>query len=389
MSLKIAIPVFAMVLVGVTTTTQVMSEDEAAALAPLNSVRLADPANVIVTRSEDVVRSYKIGASIIPARRVTLTAQISGRVRSIAGRAGDPAIANQLLVGINPDQLLAQRRAAIAALWQAESQVRNAQMQYQRQLYLAKNGESRRGGGGLMPFGMDRMMNRFAGGGPSRMQRGAEVFDSRTSISKAQTAVMAARSKIDGLDAKLANSESRAPFNGVIFKRLVEQGDTVQRGQPLLVLADLSRMQVDVDVPAKLAQSLRTSSPIEVLLDGSEQPVMATVAQVFPMADKVRHTVRVKIDLPQDIAAAVGMYAQVSIPDIRAGSAIEQFPVIPHSAITYRGHLPMVYVLGEDDGPSLRLVRLGEKTDSGIAVTSGLHSGDRVVVDSVRYTAGL
>jgi len=389
MSLKIAIPAFAIVLVGVTTTTQVMSGDDAVALAPLDSVRLADPANVVVAHSEGVLRTFKVGASIVPARRVTLTAQIPGRVRSIAGRAGDPAVANQVLVGINPDELLAQRRAAIAALWQAESQVRNAQMQYQRQLHLSRNGESRRGGGGFMPFGMDRMMNRFAGGGPSAMKRGAEVFDSRTSISQAQNAVQAARSKIDGIDAALANSQSRAPFNGVIFERLVEEGDTVQRGQPLLVLADVSRMQVDVDVPARLAHSLRAGSPLEVTLDSSDEPIMATVAQVFPMADQVRHTVRVKIDLPQDIAATVGMYALVSIPDSATGPAVEQYPVVPGSAITYRGRLPMVYVISDNGGPSLRLVRLGEKTESGIAVLSGLQSGERVVVDSVRYTAGL
>ena len=388
MSLKLAIPLVVTALVG-GTATQVMSGDAGSSTeSPIDSAALYDPANVIVTHAEDVVRDYKIGAIVIPARRVTLTAQIPGGIRSIAGRAGDSAKANQVLVGINHDQLLAQRRAAIAELWQAQSQARNAQMQYQRQLHLARNGESRRGGGGFMPFGMDRMMNRFGGGGVSQVKRSAEVYDSQTAITRAVNGIQAARSKIEGIDAALADSDSRAPFDGVIFERLVEEGDTVQRGQPLLVLADTSRLQVKVDVPADLARSLRHGSPLEIQLDSSPEPIMARVAQVFPMADTVRHTVRVKIDLPKDVAATVGMYAVVSIPEQDSALA-GHFPVVPGSAVTYRGGLPMVYVIDDSGKPSLRLVRIGDKTETGLAVVSGLNSGERVVVDSVRYTAGL
>lgn len=389
--MKFVIPVVATALVG-GTATQVMSGNDAVIPASVETqvdkVALYDPANVVVTHTETVVRDYKVGATVIPQRQVTLSAQISGSVREIAGRVGDKTTANQVLVGINRDAMLAERRAAISAYWQAVSQARNAQMQYQRQLYLARNGESSKSPGGFMPFGMDRAFNRIMGGGPSQMKRGAEVFEARTAIAQAENAIRTARSKIEGIDAALADSDSRAPFDGVIFKRLVEEGDTVQRGQPLLVVADTARLQVEVDVPETLARSLRPGSPLEVNLGSEGESVMAVVAQVFPMADTVRHTVKVKIDLPSDVAATVGMYAVVSIPD--GDSALAgNFPVVPDSALTFRGGLPMVYVVGEDGGPSLRLVRLGDKTDSGIAVVSGLQSGERVVVDSVRYTAGL
>ena len=387
MSFKLVIPVIATALVG-GTATQVMSGNGEVRAAQTDPVALYDPANVVVAHTETVMRDYKVGATVIPVRQVTLSAQISGSIREIAGRVGDSTKANQLLVGINRDAMLAERRAAVSKYWQAQSQFRNAQMQYQRQLYLARNGESRKSPGGFMPFGMDRAMNRFMGGGPSPIKRSAEVFETRTAIAQAQNAIRAARSKIDGIDAALADSDSRAPFNGVIFKRFVEEGDTVQRGQPLLVVADTSRLQVEVDVPENLARTLQLGSPLEVQLDSDDEPVMARVAQVFPMADPARHTVKVKIDLPEDVPATVGMYAVVSVPD--GDSALAgNFPVVPDSALTYRGGLPMVYVVGEDGGPSLRLVRLGDKTESGIAVVSGLRSGERVVVDSVRYTAGL
>ena len=350
-----------------------------------NNRDIYDPSNVIVAHSEQVSGDVQIGGTVVPVRKVTLTAQIPGSIRYIAGKAGMSVRANHVLVAVNREQILAQRNAAIAQFQRAQAELANAEMQHRRQLYLTRNGRSRNDMGGFMPFGMDRMMN-VMGGGPSSVERRAEVFDSRTGITKAHNAILAARSRIEEIDAAIADSDSRAPFDGVIFEKLVEVGDTVQPGQPLLVLADLSRLQVETDIPASLVGSLRRGSPLELRLESVDEPVMARVAQVFPMADRVRHTVRVKIDLPPGVPATAGMYAEINVP---ADEMVAQafYPVVPEGALTYRGGLPMVQVLGDDGGARLRLVRLGEKTESGISVVSGLRDGERVLVDSVQYSA--
>lgn len=347
-----------------------------------------DPTNVMVTGVEQVVRELRVGATVVPVRQVTLTAQIPGTVRYIAGRAGNEVDSGAVLVEIGRDDILSRRNAAVAGLRRAESALRNAHMQYQRQLYLSRNGRSRNDMGGFMPFGMDRMTDGMMGGGPSRIERSAEVFDSRTGIANAQNAVTAARSSIDEIDAAIANSDSRAPFDGVIFQKLVEQGDTVQRGQALMVLADISELEVEVDVPANLAARLRQGSALEVDLDGAQGTVMATIRQVYPMANAITHTVRVKVTLPQDAPATAGMYAAVLIPE-RSPDAADGYPTVPVSALTYREGLSMVYVVDDSGQPHLRLVRLGGKTRSGIAVTAGLEEGDQVLVDTVQYSARL
>ena len=345
-----------------------------------------DPSNVIIAHSEQVSTDVQIGGTVVPVRKVTLTAQIPGSIRYIAGKAGMSVRANNVLVAVNREQILAQRNAAIAQFQRAQAELANAEMQHRRQMYLTRNGRSNNDMGGFMPFGMDRMMNGAMGGGPSKAERRAEVFDSRTSITKAHNAITAARSRIEEIDAAIADSDSRAPFDGVIFEKLVEVGDTVQPGQALLVLADLSRLQVETDIPASLVRSLRRGSALELRLESVDEPIMARVAQVFPMADRVRHTVRVKIDLPPGVPATAGMYAEVSVPGDEM-VARESYPVVPEGALTYRGGLPMVQVLGKDGDARLRLVRLGEKTESGIAVVSGLKDGERVLVDSVQYSA--
>lgn len=345
-----------------------------------------NPSNVIVVGSESVSDRVSVGGSVVPVRTVTLTAQIPGSVRFIAGRAGTTAKVNQVLVAINREQILAQRRAAVAEWQRAQSQLANAQMQYQRQLYLARNGRSRQDMGGFLPFGMDRMANGMMGGGPSGIERRAEVFDSQTHIAEAQNAIRTAVSRIEEMDAAIADSDSRAPFAGVVVQKLVEVGDTVQPGQSLLVYADLSRLQVEVDVPAGLMHGLATGQPVEIDLDMADGPAMARVAQIFPMADRIRHTVRVKLDLPAGVPATPGMYAEVLVPGAQ-DRVVKRYPVVPESALTYRGGLPMLFVIADGGEPRLRLVRIGDKTQSGVAVTSGLKEGERVLVDTVRYSA--
>jgi hypothetical protein len=111
------------------------------------------------------------------------------------------------------------------------------------------------------------------------------------------------------------------------------------------------------------------------------------VAQIFPLADPERHTVRVKFDLPTGAPAAPGMYAEVMIPDVNA--PVRQVLVIPVSAIVQRGSLPMVYVERENGKRELRIVRLGEYVDPyHVTVLSGLKAGDFVVASSEQSGTG-
>jgi len=163
----------------------------------------------------------------------------------------------------------------------------------------------------------------------------------------------------------------------VIMKKFIEEGDTMQPGQPLLVFADVEYLQVMVDVPARLRPGLNEGMMLQAQLDVGDQVVPVRVAQIFPMADAQRHTVKVKFDLPQGVSAP-GMYAKVLVPDFTAPA--RNYPVIPSSAIRYNGSLPGVYVEGADGQAELRLIRVGENLDGGYtSVLSGLSEGERVL----------
>ena len=350
-------------------------------LSAAGYARERDFADVFVVKESSEVPTVVVSGNVVPFKEVTLAAQLPGRVKFIAGIEGEAFENGTTLIALDEDELLAKRSSAYAQLAAADSELRNAGVQYSRELWSPQS--SNAPGGMAIPNLFDQMFTRPAEGFLGQRDRGAErsadLYASGTRMEQARSAMLRAQSEIRAIDAKLRDAKSLAPFDGVIVEKYVEEGDTVQPGQPMLKFADVTWLQIEVDVPARLAQGLQ---PMMVLQDAATfddhpEPVAVRVAQVFPMADVQRHTIKVKFDIPQGVSQP-GMYAKVLIPDIM-GPARSQLPVIPSTAIRYRGSLPVVYIQNEQGEPELRMIRQGKRLDNGMTmVLSGIAPGDRV-----------
>ncbi|MEJ2622333.1 MAG: efflux RND transporter periplasmic adaptor subunit [Candidatus Thiodiazotropha sp.] len=339
----------------------------------------ADNAYYVVQQTQGVPH-VSLGGTVVPYKEVTLSAQLPGRVNYLAGIEGDTFKEGDRLVELDDSELMAKRQAAMAQLANADAQLRNAGVQYNRELWSPKSKSSVGGMG--MPNLFDQMFTRpmedAFGERDQGAERTADIFSSRTNIQQAQNTIYRVQAEIRAIDAKMRDAKSLAPFQGVIMKKFVEVGDTVQPGQPLLKYADVEYLQIVVDVPGRLRPGLNEGMMLQAELDVGDREVPVRVAQIFPMADAQRHTVTIKFDLPQGVSAP-GMYAKVLVPDFNAPA--RSSPIIPNSAIRYNGSLPGVYVKGEDDKPTLRLIRVGEKLPGGgfTTVLSGLQAGERIL----------
>lgn len=339
---------------------------------------------VVSVMANQMGATVTLGGTVVPYREVTLTAQIPGRVEFIAGTEGDWFKEKQLLVTIDVDDLLAKRRAAVAELNNASSAIQNAQIQYSRELWSPQSRSIARSPGMGMPSMFDQMFTQPMAsmmpgntGGTPWVDRQADLYSQGHQISQAQGQYMRAKSMIEEIDARIRDARSIAPFEGVVVQKLVEVGDTVQPGQPLLQYADTRYLQIKAEIPAKLISSLSKGMMVAAHLDVGDTYVDARVAQIFPVADPQRHTVTVKLDLPQGVPGGPGMYAEVMVPDTSARS--DTVPVIPESAVMWRGSLPAVYVVTDDNQNQLRMVRLGNRLSGNrVSVLSGLQVGERI-----------
>lgn len=334
---------------------------------------------VITVQQASGTPTIALGGTVFPYKEVTLAAQLPGRVKFLAGIEGDGFDKAELLVALDDTELLAKRSAVMAQYSSAQTQLRNAGVQYSRELWSPR---SRSAPGGMgMPNLFDQMftgkMEDFTNKRDRDAERTADLFASSSQIEKAKSGLHRITAEIKVIDAKLRDARSLAPFKGVIIKKFIEEGDTVQPGQPLLKFADLIYLQVVVEVPARLSVGLKRGMMLKAELDIDGKKVPVRVAQVYPMADAQKHTLTVKFDLPVNTSSP-GMYVKVHVPNLTAGKRAA-VPVIPKSAIRYNGSLPSVYVINNNE-PELRLVRLGEELDGGmISILSGLLVGERIL----------
>lgn len=349
----------------------------------LGSGAQAAPAITTVGAAENMNR-ITLGGTVAPFAEVTLSAQAPGRVQFIAGEVGTRAPQGAVLVALNADDLQAAYKSAQAALYQAEAALRNAQVQYSRELWSPMGSSATRMPGMMMPSMFDLMFTRQAatlmGMGLPGLERHADLYNQGTQVSSAESQLAQARARLEQLDAQLRDRQAIAPFEGVILQRLVEVGDTVQPGQPLLRYAHTRYLRIEAEVPVRLLADVQIGMSVPARVDITPTPYQARVALIEPVADPKRHTVKVKFDLPEGVPGGPGMYAEVMLPGPKSKAV--SLPVIPKEAIVKRGSLPGVYVIGERNLAELRMVRLGGEVEGGlVTVLSGLRVGERIVID--------
>ena len=327
-------------------------------------------------------RKVNLGGTVIPFKEVTLTAQMPGQVNYVAGIEGDVFETGTLLISIDDDALRAQRKAAMAQWNQASYAYQNAHAQYNRELWSPKSEKSMPGM--ALPNLMDQMfakpMGDTMGVGDSDVEKRADLTNAMSRVKEAQAQMAQIKAQIDEIDVRLHDTKSIAPFEGVIVEKLVEAGDTVQPGQPMLKFAKSNHLSIELNVPVNLMRGIKKGQVLNAKI-ANGPPIQVRVAQVFPVANGQQHTVKVKMDLPLGAPAAPGMYAQVAVSN--ATSNNQSFPIIPSSAVVKRGSLPSVFVYNPNTNKvSMKIVRISRSSFNGQhTVLSGLNEGEQIVVN--------
>lgn len=282
-------------------------------------------------------------------QQADLAVQVSGRVLAIDVAVGDPVRAGQVLLRV--DARTAQQGAAAshAQVVAAQAELRVAQRELDRKRHLAQKN-----------------------------------YISQSALEQAQAAFDAAQAQVRALQAQAGAAQAqnelhvlRAPFDGVVASTAVELGDMVMPGRPLITMYDPTALRVTAQVPAR--RTAQAMDAVQVWLPASDAPLTPTRLRVLPTVDARSLTQEVRADLSTGALAVPGQYARLQWPD--AESASTPRILIPAQAVVRRGEVSSIYVLGADDQPQLRQVRLGPTQGDQVEVLSGLDAGETLVTN--------
>ena len=302
---------------------------------PAVTVVVAPVASDAHTATEEVVGTVRARS------RSVLEAKVTGRIETILAAPGRQVAAGEVLATVDAREIAARLDAAVAVREQA---VRDRD----RFARLVKSGA-------VTPAEME--------GVESRLRVAA------ASVTEAETL--------------LAETRVRAPFAGVVTRKLAEVGDLATPGRPLFEVEDPAALRFEADLPEALIDRVQMGQELPVRVGRADASVPGVVVEIAPVATAVSRTYLVKLDLPSAPGLRAGQFGRVEVP-----TGATSVPHVPAGAVVRRGQLEYVQVV-TDGRARLRLVRTGKAVGDGLEILSGVEPGEQVVVvDPARVRDG-
>lgn len=169
----------------------------------------------------------------------------------------------------------------------------------------------------------------------------------------------------------------RAPFDGVITKYDVAQGEVVEPEQELFTVTDLSQVWVLADIYEKDITKVRAGTTAVVRVDAyPDRTFNGRVTYVADLIDPRTRSAKARVVVVNpDAALKLDMFARVSVPTADARGAL----VVPVAAVQSIDNQPVVFVKVGDTRFERRAVELGATAGEFVEVRSGVTAGDAVV----------
>jgi RND family efflux transporter MFP subunit len=210
----------------------------------------------------------------------------------------------------------------------------------------------------------------------------ARGFISRSDIETKTATRDSAAARVKVAQAQLAQQQAtngrldiRAPAAGLVLTRSVEAGQIVGPGTGVLFrMAEAGQLELRAQVSEADLRGLHVGSQAKVTPVGGSDSFDGTVWQVSPVIDPQTRQGIARIALSYNQALRPGGFASATIV---AGST--DVPQLPNAAIQSDDKGNYVYVIGPDDKIVRRAIKVGEVSDSGVAIASGLNGTEKVV----------
>lgn len=241
----------------------------------------AMPVSAAPLRRGEISTYFTITGSVQPRQFASLSSVVSGNVLYVGAQIGQRVKAGELLVQIDDSTLSAQRAQAAANLAQirannlggtttAQSNLASAKIAYDTaQLNLSRN-EQLYSQGYVSKSAVDQARDQAAAA--QAAYRSAQVTAQNASLdprkdSAAVAALRSAEAAVQTVNAQIAQTSVRAPFDGVVTVRNVDPGSLASPGTALMEVAQLDPVFVDAGIAGDSLARVRVGTPVSITID--------------------------------------------------------------------------------------------------------------------------
>ena len=188
-------------------------------------------------------------------------------------------------------------------------------------------------------------------------------------------------SSLESIKVDLANTSIKAPFTGKLESRMVEVGEMVAAGTPVVRLIGSEDYIISAGVPARYADVVQTGDDVSVWFDTQDSDTLnAPIAYTGSSINPQNRTFRIEVDLPQKANQyKVDMIANLRLNTLRRDSVL----AISEEYIYSKRNGYVVYVLSQnekgDPVASERVVELGPSYKTDVIIEKWLMPDDKLI----------
>jgi len=372
------------------------------------------PVKTLIVTAGDDTHTRAFPGRVEASKRAEIAFQVPGLIVSLPVKEGQKVARGEVIAQLRQDEFQARVKSLQGQYDQARAALRALQAgeRTEQQLRLESNVRAAQAKLANARTEFNRSERLFASRAVARAevelrqtelrvaheehQAALQLLEKGTSareedIEAQEAQVRTAEGRLVEANLQLQDSTLRAPFDGVIAQRFVEENQTVQAKAPVVRFQDVDEIEVAVDVPETvMVRDVRTADILSLVAELSGAPGIqfpVRIKEVAQTADSVTQTfqIRVAMKAPPDFRVLPGMTATVTATYRRAGVLGGRI-LVPVSAVMQDPDGKQVaWVVATDGTVSRRPVKLGPPTGGRIEVVEGLKDGERIAVAGVTF----
>jgi len=300
---------------------------------------------------------------VVARTKASVSAKISGRLEYLGVAEGSHVKRDEVIARLESGDYAAQLAAASAQVAQVEAQLAQSRRELKRAQELRRDD----------------------------LNSTLDLETAETNVEVLEAQLKSAQAQERLAEVNLENTRVRAPFDGTVLRKDAEVGEIVAPSSAgggltrtaIVTMADLSTLEVEVDVNEAYIAQVRNGQPARMTLDAyPDTSFRGAVRQVVPTADRQKATVLVKVSiLDRDPRILPEMGAKVVF--LRGGGApaavAPRRVTVPKEAVAQRDGRSVVWVV-TDGVARATTVELGPEHEGVTEIRNGLQGGESIVL---------
>jgi HlyD family secretion protein len=359
---------------------------------PYDRIRIAT-----VSRG-DLVRDVSVQGRVVAAVSPTLYATNPGTI-TLHVVAGEQVMAGQVLATVESPDLASALQQAVSALEKRRMELERQRIESRQQALekrkeadlanvalIAARREKRRADDAheraVIPVidyekAQDDLRN--AELAYEHAVADAALFDERLAFELRASEFDVGRQElvVEDLRRQVGQLSIKSPVDGIVGDLLVDQKAAVSRDMPVMAVVDLSRFEIDAQIPESYADDLAVGMQAEILIAGQAYPGQLVAVSPEIVGNQVASRIRFGGETPANLRQNQRLTTRILLaehPDVL---------VVQRGQFLDSGAGRIAYVVSEDRVASRRQIETGARSLGAVEVLSGLEPGDTIVISNL------